>query len=80
MKKIWTIFMFLICAGIASAKIVEPNFLPTKDEKHYVKLNRAILAGNIGLTDIFTGHDMAELQKRKTDSLRALSFISFSII
>ncbi len=41
--------------------------LPTKDEKHYVKLNRAILAGNIGLTDIFTGHDMAELQKRKTD-------------
>ncbi len=35
MKKIWTIFMFLICAGIASAKIVEPNFLPTKDEKEF---------------------------------------------
>ena len=41
--------------------------LPTKDEKSYVSLSRAILAGNLGLTDIFTGHDMAELQKRKTD-------------
>ncbi len=41
--------------------------LPTKEPGKYVAVNRALIAGNIGLIDLFSGHDMAVLQKRKAD-------------
>lgn len=42
------------------------DVLPAKDGG-FVNVNRAIIAGNAALPDLFTGHDMTMLQKRKTD-------------